>query len=127
MNPSARFSEIAGQVRNWGRWGPDDQLGTLNLIDDGKRKRAAECIRSGRTISLGFELSEQSGIQIGIIPGRLNPLRTMTHLNTPLSEDPDWICSSEDVVVMGTQAATHWDALSHVSYGGRIYNGYPAS
>jgi kynurenine formamidase len=44
-----------------------------------------------------------------------------------LSDDPDWICSNEDVIVMGTQAATHWDALSHVSYGGHLYNGYPAT
>jgi hypothetical protein len=102
-------------------------LGTLNLVDDATRRRAAACIRFGRAIPLGFALSERGGIQIGIIPGRLNPLRTMTHLNTPLSGDPEWICSSEDVVVMGTQAATHWDALSHVSYGGHIYNGFPAS
>jgi kynurenine formamidase len=127
MNPSGRFSEVASRVRNWGRWGPDDQLGTLNLVDDATRRRAAACVRFGRAIPLGFALSERRGIQIGIIPGRLNPLRTMTHLNTPLSDDPEWICSSEDVVVMGTQAATHWDALSHVSYGGHIYNGYPAS
>src|ERR1700722_8210918 len=127
MNPSGRFSEIAARVRNWGRWGADDQLGTLNLLDDATRRRAASCVRSGRAIPLGFALSEQRGIQIGIIPGRLNPLRTMTHLNTPLSDDPEWICSSEDVVVMGTQAATHWDALSHVSYAGQIYNGHPAS
>lgn len=127
MSPSAKFIEIAARVRNWGRWGPDDQLGTLNLVDDSVRRRAAACVRTGRAFSLGLELSERRGIQTGIIPGRINPLRTMTHLNTPLSGDPDWIASNEDVVTMGTQAATHWDALSHVSYGGVIYNGYPAS
>jgi kynurenine formamidase len=127
VSPSDRFSEIASKVRNWGRWGEGDELGTLNLVDDEVRKRAAECIVSGRSFSLGLPLSESRGIQAGIIPGRVNPLRMMTHLNTPLSDDPDWICSSEDVVVMGTQAATHWDSLSHVSYGGYIYNGHPAS
>jgi kynurenine formamidase len=127
VSPSQKFTETAARVRNWGRWGDDDQLGTLNLIDDAARLRAAACIKSGRAFSLGLELSERRGIQIGIVPGRINPLRTMTHLNTPLSGDPAWICSNEDIVVMGTQAATHWDGLSHVSYDGHIYNGYPAS
>jgi len=127
VSPSARFSEVAAKVRNWGRWGRDDQIGTLNLVDDEARRRAASCVRSGRAFALGLDLSERNGIQSGIIPGRVNPLRTMTHLNTPLSDDPDWICSNEDVVVMGTQAATHWDALSHVSYGGHLYNGHRAS
>ena len=127
MSPSERFVEIAAKVRNWGRWGDDDQLGTLNFIDDEVRRRAATSVRSGRAFSLGLKLSEKDGIQAGIIPGRINPLRTMTHLNTPLSEDPDWICSNEDVVAMGTQAATHWDGLAHVSYKGKIYNGFPAS
>jgi kynurenine formamidase len=124
---SERFTEIASKVRNWGRWGDDDELGTLNLVDGAARLRAAGCIRTGRAIPLGYELSERGGLQAGIIPGRVNPLRTMTHLNTPLSEDPDWIASSEDLLVMGTQAATHWDGIAHVSYGGYIYNGHPAS
>jgi kynurenine formamidase len=127
VSPSERFTEIAARVRNWGRWGDEDQLGTINLIDDAARRRGGECVRSGKAFSLSLPLSERKGIQTGIIPGRLNPVRTMTHLNTPLSADADWICSSEDIVVMGTQAATHWDALSHVSYGGFMWNGYPAT
>jgi kynurenine formamidase len=127
VSPSDRFAEIASKVRNWGRWGEEDQLGTLNLIDDAARMRAAGCIRTGKAFALGLPLSEREGIQAGIIPGRINPLRTMTHLNTPLSDDPDWIASNEDVVAMGTQAATHWDGLAHVSYGGYLYNGHPAS
>ena len=51
----------------------------------------------------------------------------MIHVNEPLSPDPEWICSSEDTLTLATQCATHWDALAHVSYGGVIYNGYPAS
>jgi kynurenine formamidase len=127
VSPSDRFTEVASKVRNWGRWGEEDELGTLNLIDDEARLRGASCIRTGRSFPLGLPLSERGGIQAGIVPGRINPLRTMTHLNTPLSDDPDWIASSEDIVVMGTQAATHWDGLAHVSYGGYLYNGHPAS
>jgi kynurenine formamidase len=51
----------------------------------------------------------------------------MSYINVALSDDPEWICSNEDVVVMPLQCATHWDGLAHVSYGGKIYNGFPQS
>ena len=60
------------------------------------------------------------------MPGRLNPTRTMVQLNTALTGDPSDFCTSDDMVVMGLQAATHWDGLAHVSYAGRLYNGFPA-
>jgi len=123
----AVFTEVAARVRNWGRWGPDDEIGTLNLIDDDARRRAAASVKSGRAFALGLPLSEAEGIQAGFVEGRVNPTRTMTQVNNPLSQDPDWICTSEDVLTLATQCATHWDALAHVSYGGVIYNGYPAA
>jgi kynurenine formamidase len=123
----AAFAAVADAVRNWGRWGEDDQLGTLNFITEDTRRRAAASVVSGTAFSLGLPLSEAEGIQMGFIPGRVNPLRTMTHVNTPLSDDPNWFCSNEDVLILSTQCATHWDALAHASYQGRIYNGYPAS
>ncbi|HXW35109.1 MAG TPA: cyclase family protein [Acidimicrobiales bacterium] len=121
------FAEIAKRVNNWGRWGDGDELGTLNLIDDAARRRAAAAVRRGVAISLSLPLSAEEGIQLGFIPGRVNPIRTMTSVNSPLSDDPEWICSSEDKVELSMQCATHWDAISHVSYNGRMYNGYPAS
>jgi kynurenine formamidase len=54
-------------------------------------------------------------------------VRTMSYVNVPLSDDTEWICANEDVVVMPLQCATHWDGLAHVSYRGTLYNGYPAS
>jgi len=122
-----RFVEIAARVRNWGRWGPDDQLGTLNLVDEAARLRAAATVRTGQAVALGLPLSEEEGIQVGVVPGRVNPRRTMIAVDEPLSADPEWIRSSEDVVSLALQCATHWDSLAHVSYGGVIYNGFPAS
>ena len=127
MGASERFKAIAGRVNNWGRWGPDDQLGTLNFVTDDARRRAASCVQTGRTFALGLALSEAEGIQKGIVPGRFNPVRTMSYVNVPLSEDPDWICANEDVIVMPLQCATHWDGLAHVSYAGKLYNGNAAS
>jgi hypothetical protein len=70
---SAAFAEVAGRVRNWGRWGPDDEIGTLNLIDDAARRRGAASVVSGQAITLGLPLSEADGIQLGFVEGRVNP------------------------------------------------------
>src|SRR5688500_15951003 len=108
------FAELARRVNNWGRWGDTDERGTLNLITPDVVRRGASCIRSGRVLSLALSLSE-NGPQTGLIPGRVNPQRTMLAVNAPLTPDPAAFCSSDDVVTMGLQAATHWDALAHVS------------
>jgi kynurenine formamidase len=120
----AEFQELAQKVNNWGRWGDADEVGTLNLVTPEAVRRAAACVRTGRTFPLGLPLSAD-GPQTGLVPGRLNPLRTMIAVHDPLTGDPDQVCFSDDVVVMGLQAATHWDALAHASYAGRLYNGTP--
>lgn len=122
---SEAFTQLARQVNNWGRWGHDDERGTLNFITAETVRRGVACVRSGRTLSLALPL-DADGPQTGLIEGRVNPQRTMIAVNAPLTSDPDAFSSSDDVVVMGLQAATHWDALAHVSYGGRLYNGFPA-
>lgn len=128
MPAPAVFTATAARVRNWGRWGPDDEIGTLNLIDEAARRRGAASVVSGKAFALGLPLSEAEGIQLGFVEGRVNPTRTMVQVNQPVNADqPDWVCFSEDVVSLATQCATHWDALAHSSYGGVIYNGYPAS
>ena len=128
MPVPAVFTDVATRVRNWGRWGPDDEVGTLNLIDEAARRRGAAAVVSGKAFALGLPLSEAEGIQLGFVEGRVNPTRTMVQVNQPVNADqPDWVCFSEDVLTLATQCATHWDALAHSSYGGVIYNGYPAS
>jgi kynurenine formamidase len=117
------FHELARKVNNWGRWGADDELGTLNLITPEVVRAAAGLVRRGKVFSLALPLGPD-GPQIGAVPGRLNPLRTMLAVNRPVF-DPEGFCTSDDIVVMGLQAATHWDALAHASYLGRIYNGHP--
>jgi len=119
------FVDLAREVNNWGRWGDEDELGTLNLITPEVTARAASCVRTGKTFGLGLSLSED-GPQIGAVPGRINPVHRMTQVNAAFFEDPDAIRFSDDVVEMGLQCATHWDALSHASYKGTLYNGFPA-
>ncbi|AXE86689.1 cyclase family protein [Streptomyces sp. Go-475] len=118
------FHDIAERVNNWGRWGADDELGTLNLITDEVVREAAACVRTGHRIPLALPL-RQDGVQTGMIPGRVNPLHVMVQINQELF-GPGTVACSDDAVTMGLQAATHWDALPHVSHSGRLYNGRPA-
>ncbi|NBM18657.1 cyclase family protein [Streptomyces sp. GC420] len=124
MAMPAEFHDLAERVNNWGRWGEDDELGTLNLITDAVVRDAAATVRSGRRIPLALPL-EQDGVQTGMIPGRVNPLHTMLCVNQELF-GAGTVATSDDVVTMALQAATHWDALAHVSHSGRLYNGRPA-
>ena len=49
---AAEFDALFKQVSNWGRWGPDDQLGSVNLITPAKRKQAIALARTGESVSL---------------------------------------------------------------------------
>lgn len=121
------FRELAAQVNNWGRWGEDDQRGTLNFITDEVVRAAAGCVRRGVAISLALPLSPE-GPQAGLIPGRENPVREMIAVNEAMFTIPvEDYAASDDKVSMGLQSATHWDSLVHVSHSGVVYGGRPAS
>jgi kynurenine formamidase len=125
MTPD-RLRELATVVNNWGRWGTDDERGTLNLITDAARARGASCVRTGKAFSLALPLSA-AGPQLGQTPGRTNPHRWMVSINEALPGDRSGLGVNDDAVLMGLQAASHWDALAHVSFRGQLYNGFPAS
>ncbi|KND45735.1 cyclase family protein [Streptomyces stelliscabiei] len=124
MSLPVQFHDIAKRVNNWGRWGADDEIGTLNLITDEVVREAAASVRTGRRVPLALPL-QQDGVQTGMMPGRVNPLHAMVQINQEIF-GPGTVACSDDAVTMGLQAATHWDALTHVSHSGRIYNGRPA-
>lgn len=121
-----QFTDLARRVNNWGRWGPEDERGTLNLITPERIVHAASLIRTGRRFTLAIPLDED-GPQTGMIEGRDNPKRTMIMVNAQVMGPEHAFRTSDDRVEMGLQACTHWDALAHVSYEGRLYNGFPAS
>jgi kynurenine formamidase len=118
--------ELAARVRNWGRWGDDDEIGTINLITDDVVKAAAAEITTGRRFSLDIPLDEH-GPQTGAVPGRENPKHEMFMVDVPLTGDPSNFTTSDDRLVTGLQSCTHWDGLAHVSYERKLYNGVPSS
>jgi kynurenine formamidase len=122
----AEVKELAARVRNWGRWGEDDEIGTLNLLTDEVVKSAGAEIRTGKRFALGIPVDEH-GPQTGAVPGRENPEHEMFMVDVPLTGDPADFTTSDDRLITGLQSCTHWDALAHVSYERMLYNGVPSS
>ncbi len=125
MPLDAEQAELAARVSNWGRWGPDDQRGTLNLIDADAVKRGAAAVKRGVSFALSIPM-DQDGPQTGRILGRKNPQLTMLQASYAFSGDARDFAASDDELLTGTQSATHWDALAHAGYDGLLYNGVPA-
>ncbi|MGI5219938.1 cyclase family protein [Nocardia sp. CA-290969] len=139
------FYKLGDTVRNWGRWGADDELGTLNFITPQKVAAAAGLVRHGKVFPLGIDFSS-NGPQ-GAFKFRANPTHVMTvdggDAETLTRYGPKWLQNSvagelagffadnpfrfnDDMLIMPLQAATQWDAFSHVYYGDKLYNGFPA-
>ncbi len=123
---SEELRELAARVSNWGRWGDDDELGCGNLLTAEATRRGAAAIHDGRRISLAVDL-RLDGIQVGQPAGRLNPILTFTSMNERDKMAPGIWAGTDDLVMMSTCAGTHVDALSHVSYDGRLYGDRPVS
>jgi Putative cyclase len=120
------FTDLARSVNNWGRWGDSDERGTLNLITPETVLAGVACVRDGKRFSLALPMSEE-GPQLGFVKGRTNPIRTTIAHHELMGDNESGVRFNDDAVSMGVQAATHIDALAHVSYDGRMYNGFPTS
>src|SRR5262249_53907042 len=121
-----QIRSLGKKLSNWGRWGADDERGTLNFITPEVVKRAAGLVRRGAVFSLGLSFGAD-GPQIGQ-GGRVNPLHLMTAVDQRLpGEYPDGFRYADDVMVFPLQCATQWDSLAHVHYDGQLYNGFPAA
>jgi kynurenine formamidase len=128
MPLTPELQELAARVSNWGRWGAQDQRGTLNLIDAAAILRGTRAIRSGRAFSLAIPFDEDGPQWDSVhMPDRVNPQLKMHMVNSAFTGDPRDFTTSDDNFRMGSQAATHWDALAHVGYDGKLYNDTPMS
>lgn len=123
--------ETAKALSNWGRWGPDDQLGTLNTITPEDIVAAAGLVRKGKVFALGLNLKEK--IQSGLFGGRWNMIHQMLATGTDAAigaQDGDgraYLRYADDAINLPCQGSTQWDALCHIFLDDKMYNGYPAT
>jgi kynurenine formamidase len=118
----AEFERIFESVKNWGRWGADDEIGTLNYVTPEKVREAAGLVRSGRRVSMAIPINKVAGPDN---PMRAELLVVQVH-DVPIDGSKvrfglDWL----GMAAHG-DCHTHVDALCHISYDGLTYNGLPA-
>jgi kynurenine formamidase len=120
----------AEDLKNWGKWGPDDELGVLNYITPEDIVNAAKLVRKGKVFRLGLELDE-NGPQRGLFGGRWNLIHQMLATGTDAVAGKHDVTPAlryaDDAINVPTQAGTQLDALSHVFLVDRMWNGYPAT
>ena len=121
---------LAHSPKNWGRWGPDDEVGALNFLTPDEVLRGKAAIRHGRTFTLQINICDPKGDPI--LPGRVQTKRinTIDHGHFICGKAQSWPggCRwADDVVFMSLQASTQYDALGHVWYDDQIWNGYDAA
>lgn len=109
------FEGMIDAVSNWGRWGKDDELGTLNLITPAKRLQAARVVKEGVSISLA-----RNAIKTKVHD---SPPFQHTMIQTGQRQDAD---SATDAYLTQYHGftQTHIDALCHMFYKGRMFNGF---
>ena len=120
--------ETAEKCKNWGRWGPDDEIGTLNFISPEDIVKAAQLIRRGKVFSLGLNF-DNKGPQSGLWGKRFNPIHTMTATGTDAvagNQDEGKLRYADDMISLPLQCGTQWDALGHIFYDDKMWNGYDA-
>jgi kynurenine formamidase len=118
----AEFERTFELVKNWGRWGPDDELGTLNYVTPEKVRKAASLVRTGRRISMAIPINKVAGPDN---PMQATLLVVQAH-DVPV--DGSEVRFGLDYLGMAAHGDchTHVDALCHISYRGLTYNGKPA-
>ena len=107
---AAEFDQLFRQVSNWGRWGKDDQLGSANLVTAAKRREAARLVKEGTSVSLAHNPLTEKAVD------NTNPFE---HTMSP----PGFFLDTYKVFYHG-YAHSHIDALCHILYQGKTYNGY---
>lgn len=128
MPPSASEQEVLGYFQalsNWGRWGADDQLGTLNLVTSAHRVAAAALVREGITVSFSWDIDALPQPD----PSYLRPQRIMLGtgaISHERKEGERLTFSWEHLgLVYHGFTVTHLDSLCHAFWDGSMYNGYP--
>jgi len=115
----AQFDAMLARVDNSSRWGPQDELGTLNLITPDVRRAAASELRNGTSISLAREITPASKGEF--IPTTIDFIHIADSVLGPSDNSVMWAGEKVGLFYHGP-AHTHIDALSHLSYLGRAYN-----
>ncbi len=114
----AQFDQWMQDISNWGRWGDEDELGTLNLITPQKRIEAAQLVSDGVSVSMSRFADKVQRPMNG------NPFR---HVLAVSRFGEHEVAGDEYAVQYHGFAHTHMDGLPHFAHKGQMYNGFSVS
>jgi kynurenine formamidase len=126
----ADIRAAADRLKNWQRWGADDEIGTLNFVAAADIVAAARLVQKGKVMSLALAYDAkgpQGGKTNYPALGRFNPIHVMLRTGTDAYSgvlDYRKIRGADDIVIMPLQCGTQWDGLGHIFYGDHMWNGY---
>jgi kynurenine formamidase len=109
----AEFERWQTELSNWGRWGKDDELGTLNLITQAKRKQALALAKEAFTVSLARDANITKEID--------NPCPLEWALTT---DAPETVTDRIAYNCIHGPGTTHLDSFAHMFFHGKMWNGY---
>lgn len=114
---------------NWGRWGAEDEVGSLNFLTSDEVLRGVRAVRKGKVFTCGEVIGSPAGDPLW--PGRKGARREMTvdkasYARGDLPSLPGGVEFADDKIEMFLQGSTQFDALGHVWYDDALWNGYPA-
>ena len=112
----AQYDRWQVELSNWGRWGKEDELGTLNLITPAKRRAAAALVKEGVTVSLASTAQTEKGVDV--------PCPNEWAM---LTASPEGATDRIAYPCIHGAGTTHLDAFAHRFFGGKMWNGYPIS
>ena len=113
------IDRLMDTLSNWGRWGPNDQLGAANLITPAKRLEAVSLVTEGITVSLEHQLLIEEAEDVPL-PFQ----RRMLNVPDPTTEPPMMGAVSDNYAVSyHGYSHSHIDSLCHILYQGQMYNG----
>ena len=125
----SHLKTTAEKCSNWGRWGAVDEKGTLNFITPEAVVEAAKLIKTGTRFSLALNF-DRDGPQKGTWGNRFNPIHLMLATGTDAVaglQDHMKLRYADDMVSLPLQCGTQWDALGHIFYEDKMWNGYDAA
>ncbi|MCK0438720.1 cyclase family protein [Gordonia alkaliphila] len=121
---------LADSPTNWGKWGPDDEVGSLNYLTAEQVLRGAALIQRGELFTLQRLIGDPKGDPVW--PGRTPATKEMVWDESDWDEGgdgpqfPGGLHYADDKLEAFLQGSTQYDALGHVWYDGQIWNGYDA-
>ena len=120
---------LADAPRNWGRWGSDDEIGSLNFLTSEEVLRGVKEVSTGEVFTLGAPVGSPDGDPVW--PGRSGAVVLMTQDKShyragKLKPLPGGLEYADDYITAFLQGSTQFDALGHTWYGDEIYNGHDA-